>query len=266
MKQKPLVSIITAVLNGKEYLEGAIKSVISQTYSNYEYIIIDGASKDGTLDIIKKYENKLTSWVSEPDNGISDALNKGILKVKGEIIGLLHYDDWYEKNALEIVVEAFKNPQIDVFCGASRFWKKDKIINVATPDINRIERETSVHHSSVFIKKEIYELNGLFLTKYKYAMDYELLLRYYLRGVKFQQIPLILSNRRLDGISYKNKNKALFETLQIRKKYFPHRIVYVHFLYIWIKDSLGRIMKLPPFLKLYQYYWKKKNLTQGFSK
>jgi len=97
-------------------------------------------------------------------------------------------------------------------------------------------------------------------------MDYELLLRYYFKGVKFQQIQIILSNRRLDGISYRNKNRALFETLKIRKIYFPSWRVYIHFIYIWIKDSLGRIMKMPPFLKLYQYYWKKKNLNEGFSK
>jgi len=101
MNHSPLISIITVVLNGEKFLEGAIKSVLSQTYQNFEYIIIDGGSYDRSIEIIKKYANEKTFWISEPDKGISDAFNKGISKARGEVIGLLNYDDWYEKNTLE---------------------------------------------------------------------------------------------------------------------------------------------------------------------
>jgi len=88
MKNKPLISIVTVVYNGEEFLEETIKSVVSQTYKNIEYIIIDGGSTDGTVDIIKKYEDKIDYWVSEPDSGIYDAMNKGIDKASGRVDGL----------------------------------------------------------------------------------------------------------------------------------------------------------------------------------
>ena len=90
MNKKPLVSIITVVFNGEKYLEQTIKSVINQTYKNIEYLIIDGGSSDGTLDIVKKYEKQLSNWISEPDKGLYDAMNKGIKRAKGEIIGIYH--------------------------------------------------------------------------------------------------------------------------------------------------------------------------------
>ena len=94
--KEPKVSIITVCLNSEKTLEQAIQSVISQTYKNIEYIIVDGASTDGTLDIISKYENKITKWVSEKDQGLYYAMNKGIDMATGDIVGIINSDDWYE--------------------------------------------------------------------------------------------------------------------------------------------------------------------------
>src|SRR6187402_2271204 len=99
----PLISIVTVVYNAKETIERTIKSVISQSYKNIEYIVIDGGSTDGTLDIINKYKSDISKLVSEKDKGIADAMNKGIGYAKGELIGLINADDWYEEGALEKV-------------------------------------------------------------------------------------------------------------------------------------------------------------------
>ena len=98
MRNKPLVSIVTVVYNGENFLEETIKSVINQTYENIEYIIIDGGSTDGTVDIIKKYEDKINYWVSEKDAGIYDAMNKGIEAFKGDYINFLNAGDSYVNN------------------------------------------------------------------------------------------------------------------------------------------------------------------------
>ena len=103
-KRKPLVSIVTIVYNGEKHLEQTIQSVLNQTYSNIEYIIIDGGSKDNTINIIEKYSDRLAYWISEKDNGISDAFNKGIAKSTGEIVGLINADDWYDFDAIKHVV------------------------------------------------------------------------------------------------------------------------------------------------------------------
>ena len=103
----PLVSIITVVFNGERFIEKTINSVISQTYKNIEYIIIDGGSTDKTLDIIRQYEDRIDYWISEPDNGIYNAMNKGIKLSRGKLIGLINSDDWYMENAVETVVARY---------------------------------------------------------------------------------------------------------------------------------------------------------------
>ena len=107
-KQQPLVSIITIVFNGGKHLQQTIESVLGQSYSNIEYIIIDGGSKDSSVSIIEKYSAQLAYWTTEPDKGISDAFNKGIKKTKGQIIGIINADDWYEADTVQQVVTAIK--------------------------------------------------------------------------------------------------------------------------------------------------------------
>ncbi|MFA5804030.1 MAG: glycosyltransferase family 2 protein [Melioribacteraceae bacterium] len=259
MNQSPLISIITVVLNGAKYLENAIKSVLSQSYSKVEYIIIDGGSTNGTLDIIKKYESRISKLISEPDNGISDAFNKGIKLASGEIIGLLNSDDWLEPDAIKKIVKIFSSDKPDIICGAVRFWEKEKEVIVSYPDLQNLDRETSIHHSGVFIKKSIYEKFGLFDTHLKYAMDYELLLRMKMNNVKFYLLNDVVSNRRLEGISYKNKRLALRETMSARKNYFNIWNVWIIYLYASIKDCGGRLLKSSILKPLYITYWKLKN-------
>src|SRR5687768_11172166 len=100
MVKSPLISMITVVRNGAAHMEQCIKSVLEQAGANLEYIVVDGGSTDGTVEIIKKYEGKITAWISEKDKGISDAFNKGIAMAKGNIIGLINSDDWLEPGVL----------------------------------------------------------------------------------------------------------------------------------------------------------------------
>jgi len=106
---EPLVSIITVVLNGRKTIEQTILSVRNQSYANIEYIIIDGGSTDGTINIIEKYSEGVDFWISESDNGLYDAMNKGIGYANGELIGLLNSDDYYESDAVSRVIEAYKS-------------------------------------------------------------------------------------------------------------------------------------------------------------
>lgn len=122
----PKITIITPSYNQGKYIEECILSVLNQNYPNLEYIIIDGGSTDNTLDIIQKYEHKLTYWVSEPDTGQSDAVNKGLRKATGEIINWLNADDYYESQALWRIVREFENSEIKVVCGRCQVFKDTK--------------------------------------------------------------------------------------------------------------------------------------------
>jgi len=257
----PVLSIITVVYNGEKYLTQTIQSVVSQLNDTIEYIIIDGGSKDRTLDIIKSYDNQIDYWVSEPDLGISDAFNKGIKLSRGEIIGIINSDDWYEPGSFERLINEYKKKNADVYCGAVNFWENEKQVVVSFSEIHKLKRETSVHHSAVFIKRSTYDKLGMYSMEYNYAMDYELLLRFMMNGAKFKMLNEVIANRRLEGISYINKNRALYETIKIRRSYFSNFNVYSNFIYAWVKDTIGRLLKSSGLIFVYRYYWRKKNET-----
>lgn len=112
---QPLVSIVTVSYNSADTIEQTIQSVTKQTYPNIEYIIIDGGSRDGTVEIIKRYQDKISFWISEPDMGIYDAMNKGISYAKGDYIGIINSDDWYELDAIEKIVSKIKEDPIIIY-------------------------------------------------------------------------------------------------------------------------------------------------------
>ncbi|MEM8509916.1 MAG: glycosyltransferase family 2 protein [Bacteroidota bacterium] len=205
MKNTPLVSIITVVFNGEKYLQQTIDSVYQQTYSNIEYIIIDGKSTDGTLDIIKANEDKISTWISEEDNGLYDAMNKGIGMAKGELIGIINSDDWYEKEAIRLVVDAYiNNREKQVFHG-DRFDITEsgerRRYRFNPSKYKFLYYSMTYNHPSMFFHKEVYK-RFKYSTTLKIYSDYELVLKLYLKQPEtFYYISRTYVNYRLDGLS-----------------------------------------------------------------
>ena len=217
------VSIITVVYNNKDTIKNAIESVLNQTYKNIEYIIVDGASTDGTVEIIKSYGDSIDKFISEKDNGIYDAMNKGIRLASGDIIGILNSDDFYaNNNIIEKVVKEFEDKKVDSVYG--------DLVYVNAKDTNKIVRywkskpykkglfKKGWHpaHPTFFVKKKIYEKYGLFNLDFKIAADYELMLRFLEKHqISNSYIPEIIVKMRLGGESnqsIKNIIKANIES------------------------------------------------------
>jgi glycosyltransferase involved in cell wall biosynthesis len=218
---QPLVTVITIVYNGEKHLEQTIKSVLEQSYSPLEYIIIDGGSKDNSVSIIKKYSDRLAWWTSEKDRGISDAFNKGIAHAKGDIIGLINADDWYEPDAVALAVEALK--EADVAYGDMQYWKEGKKDMIVVGDADFLVHEMSVNHPTVFVRADCYRQHGVFKLDYRYAMDYDMMLRLKLNGARFAHVPRVLTNMRWEGVSDQHWHKACREALAIKNKHLPQR-------------------------------------------
>lgn len=214
------VSIITVVYNGIKTIEHTILSVLGQTYNNIEYIIIDGKSTDGTQQIIEKYKNSIAYYVSEKDKGLYDAMNKGIQRATGEIIGIINSDDWYENNTVEKVIGYFGEYNVDLVYGKAVLvypdgkQKMEHILPLET-----LWYQTSVSHPTVFVKKEVYEKFGCFNLKYEIAADYDFLLRLYSQHVEFGFIDSVLTYFRVGGISEKKGVQSFKESLVISRKY-----------------------------------------------
>lgn len=219
--REPKISIITITYNSERTLERTILSVLEQDYKNLEYIIIDGASEDGTLNIIKKYGDKINRWISEPDKGISDAFNKGIRMSTGEIIGIINSDDGYYSGAIKAVAEAYE-PDIDVYRGDIMFWNTEtgaKILEVPSMHFPPSSIKINMSHQGTFVTKKAYERYGMFNTDYRTAMDLDLMMRFERQGAKFRYIDRILAYFTMDGVTFKNyTNERRREDLRIRKE------------------------------------------------
>lgn len=209
------ISVITICYNSVNTIEETIKSVIYQDYPELEYIIIDGGSTDGTCDIIEKYRDKIAYCVSEPDNGISDAFNKGIKAATGDVIGIINSDDMYYKNAFAEVDAVFtEHPDTDVtFGNIILFHDGDRqgVFKIANQDLSCLKYTFELYHPTVFVKKSAYLTYGLFNLEYKIAMDYELLSKMYYNGAVFRYINKIISAFRHGGISETTRKRLMNE-------------------------------------------------------
>ena len=192
---QPLISIITVTYNAQTHIRQAIESVLGQTYPNVEYIIIDGASTDGTLDIIRSYQDAIDHWVSEPDEGIYNAMNKGIALATGDIIGLINADDVIYPNTLERVAAALsENPKAGFTMAPVELANEDgSVFGVASP-LNedelatRMWQEMPCPHQSMYVRREIYESLGLFDERYILSADYDFLLRLLKADIAFVRL------------------------------------------------------------------------------
>ena len=214
------VSIITVCLNSACTIEQTIKSVLNQTYKDIEYIIVDGESTDGTQDIIKKYQKYIAKYVSEPDRGLYDAMNKGIRMSSGDVIGIINSDDWYDLQTVEKVVRLFQENAADVVYGDELLIYESGVEQRrVTGPITDLVCRMNLSHPTVFVKRELYEKFGVFDRRYKIAADYDFLLRLYRKGVKMVECPEILAYFRMGGLSIKNGVLCADETKAIATKY-----------------------------------------------
>jgi glycosyltransferase involved in cell wall biosynthesis len=198
----PLVSVITVVRNGAAHLRETIESVIGQSWPNTEFIIIDGASTDGTLDIIRSYDQNIDYWVSEPDNGIFDAMNKGITLAQGALIGLLNADDWYEPGALETAATAYRGEKKQgIYFGDKYLVHVDLGLKYEFRGSLEFWRGMTICHQAMFVHREAYERLGYYDQAYRLAADFDFFVRAILSGIPFIRLDRFVVNFRDDGAS-----------------------------------------------------------------
>lgn len=213
----PKITILTACYNGAAHIEETIQSVIGQCYDNLEYVIVDGGSTDSTLDIIKKYEKYVDVLISEPDNGISDAFNKGIKVATGDLICIVNSDDVLIENALNQFASKYI-PGYEIYRCNQVFWN-DKT-DTKTRDVPTMKfpiPPLSLHicHNATFVSKELYEKCGGYKIFFKYIMDLDFFVRAYKQGAKFFYINVDVVNFRLGGVSQSHNKQKWKEYMEV---------------------------------------------------
>ena len=244
------VSIITVCYNSEKTIERTIRSVLDQTYNNIEYIIVDGASKDHTIDIIKKYEpefNGRMRYVSEPDGGIYYAMNKGIEMSTGELIGIINSDDWYERDAVERVLEIFeKNKENEriIIHGITNAYSQDELLFCARMIPDRLKKGGMGSHPSCFVSRSTYDYIGMFDVRYKFVADYDFMIRAYDSGtVCFLDSDYHIANALLGGASASSKAYRELLRLQGRYRIRSLRFVYIELFKATVSDIYNAIRK-----------------------
>jgi glycosyltransferase len=220
------ISIITVVYNNEKTILDAMQSVLGQTYKNIEYVIIDGNSKDNTVNLIKEYKDQLGYFVSEKDNGLYDAMNKGILACTGDVIGILNSDDLYQDSeVIAAVMEEFINDTaLDIVYG--------DLVYVKSEDTNKVVRNWKSKayykrffenanvppHPSLFVRSNVYKEAGLFDLQLKLAADYELMLRMFKKyNFKSKYINRLIIKMRLGGATNQSYTNIIKQNKEILK-------------------------------------------------
>ena len=219
------ISIITITYNSAKTLPRALESVRSQTYGDIEHIIVDGASTDGTVEIIKNYSKgpsdkvpstKEVRWISEPDGGIYDALNKGIRMATGDVIGFLHSDDvLYSPDSIGQIAAAFESTKADVVYGDLQYCNGDKVTrrwrsNAFKP--SSLKFGWMPPHPTLYVRREVYEQVGEYDSWFRISADYDMILRIFTAGYKTHYIPQVLVSMETGGASNRDAKARLSKT------------------------------------------------------
>lgn len=214
-EDKPLITVITVVYNGEKFLEETIQSVINQTYDNVEYIIVDGGSTDGTLDIIHKYEHAIDYWVSEPDQGIYDAMNKGISLATGDWINFMNAGDiFYQDTTIsEIFSGTIASNTTFLYGDVSVDYGDCEIIKTAS-NLKQIHKCMVFSHQSLFVRTDYLECNPFDLT-YKSAADYNLIYKAYIHNAGFMYIDKVISKVIAGGVSDTQRLRSIRESERV---------------------------------------------------
>jgi glycosyltransferase involved in cell wall biosynthesis len=238
------ISIITVVYNNKRTIKEAISSVFEQTYENIEHIIIDGGSTDGTIEILEEEYSKYKVLVSEPDNGIYDAMNKGISLATGDVIGILNSDDIYEdEKVLQDVMTCFEtDPALSILYGDLVYVQSNNLNKAVRNWISRpyykrfFENGNVPPHPTLFVKSKVYQQIGFFNLQYKLAADYEFMLRVFKRNIfKSRYLNRLLVRMRLGGATNKsfknilNGNKEIINAWKNNQLTPPIFLMFIRF-------------------------------------
>jgi len=203
------ISLITVSFNSAATIKDTIESIRSQDYQDIEYLIVDGNSRDGTVEILKSFESEIDRWISEPDKGIYDAMNKAIRMATGEVVGILNSDDFYSAtDIVSQVAAAFNDATIDavfgdlVFVDPNNLKKIVRRYSSAKWHPGKFAKGFMPAHPTFFVRRKYYEQIGLFKTNYKIAADYELLIRFlYVHKLKYKYLPINMVTMRKGGVS-----------------------------------------------------------------
>lgn len=211
------ISVITAVYNNRDTIADALDSTLAQTHANTELIVVDGGSRDGTLDVLRGYNDRLGKLISEPDHGIYDALNKGVRLASGDVVGFMHSDDVFaDEKVLAKVALAFADPDVDAVYGDLVYVKKESPDQVVrhwrsgefAPQ--KLRRGWMPPHPTLYVRREIYDRLGSFNTDYRIAADYDFMLRLLSQpGVNVAYIPEVLVKMRLGGASNRSLKNVI---------------------------------------------------------
>lgn len=224
----PLISIITVCYNSEKTIQNTIESVLNQSYQNYEYIIIDGSSTDRTLGIINEYKSKFNGrmrWISEKDDGLYYAMNKGINIAKGDLIGIINSDDWYNSKALEMIVNNYEK-DIDIYYGDIYSFRKIEnhfyTRRINGNKLNLIKNGMTIPHPSCFVNKKWYS-KLKFDTRYRIGADYKFILESFINGANFKYIYFPFSFMRIGGASSTQTVLSIKESMYVRSEILGER-------------------------------------------
>jgi len=254
---QPTFSVITVVRNGEDIIENTILSVINQNYLNLEYIIIDGNSTDGTIDIIQKYEDKINFWISEPDMGIYDAMNKGISKAKGKFVNFMNAGDIFVDSYIcQLVAEKIMIKECDVIYGdfIAQSDTNNLEIIVKPKSLDKIWRGMIFCHQSVFIKVSILK-EIPFDLKYKIVADYNQILSMYINNKIFCYMPNVIAKVAIGGMSYSN-HKTIIEQIKVIYAYRPYSLVLLNFILPLIQSAFRTFIGIKMTSIIREYKWK----------
>jgi len=213
---RPLVSIITVVFNNRRHLDRAMQSVFAQSYRNIEYIVIDGGSTDGTVELIRSHAGRLSYWHSAPDKGISDAFNMGVALARGDYVGLVNSDDWMSPDQVEQGVRALKASNSPFVFGDLIYYDAQgrrayRIAGDPGYPAKLWHRMPQVTHPTALVRSSTYARHGLFDPRWKIGMDYDWLLRLNDHGLVGSHTPAIVGNMSLGGVSDRHWRQCLDE-------------------------------------------------------